>query len=294
MKIAAVIPVRNRPVLLLRALRSVQAQTYPVSEIIVVDDASTDETAAVALTVAENDGRIRVIRLPKRRFVGAARNVAWRSTDADWIAFLDSDDEWFPEKTNRQIGLLAGSNAVACFTGCKSRIDNYVYSPPETVNLFDLQGLNILHTPSTAIVRRSALVKVGGFDEHIPTCADWDLWFKLRRLGEIRVVREPMIYYDHEGVDHMSRNFERVLEGHQIMFSRTMSDVRGIIPRSRIKSRHHARLAQILCDNFEMPFSALIYSIRSALRWPNGHALYFFRRCLNKLARKAFGSRFLL
>jgi len=165
MKIAAVIPVRNRPDLLRQAVHSVQAQTIPVDEIIVVDDASVDETVAVALSMARTDSRIRIIALPERRMVGAAHNIAWRSTDADWIAFLDSDDKWLPEKTARQIPLLSGSEVVACFTGLKNKDDESIYLPPDNVSLFELRRRNILHTPSTCIVKRAALAAVGGFDE---------------------------------------------------------------------------------------------------------------------------------
>ena len=257
MKIAAVIPVRNRPELLRKAIFSVQAQTLPLDELIIVDDALTDHTAEVARSMAADDRRIRVIVQPERKMVGAARNVGWRSSGADWIAFLDSDDEWLPEKTERQMALLAKSEAVACFTGLKCKVDHYVHSPPETVSLFDLQRRNVLDTASTSIVRNSALAAVGGFDKHLPTCVDWDMWIKLRMLGELSILGDPMIYYDRGGGDRMSRNLENVLKGHQMMLSRTLSDVHGIIRRSRVRAHHHARMAQILHDNFESPIQAL-------------------------------------
>ena len=284
MKIAAVIPVRNRPELLQRAVRSIQAQTRKPDEIIIVDDASTDDTPLVAKEMAANDARIRVIEQPICLGCGGARNTAWRCSDADWIALLDSDDEWMPEKLECQEILLHG-DAVAVFTGLRARTSDYIYIPPQNVSLFELRCANVLNTPSSAIIRRSALEDIGGFDEHIPTCEDWDMWFKLRKVGRIDVVPKPLIFYDRDTGDNMSRNMNNVLAGHAIVFARTLEGTKGF-QRLRIKGRHESRISQIMCDDFRKPFRGMLHSIKSGLIWPSGHALNRLRQSITMLNAK--------
>jgi glycosyltransferase involved in cell wall biosynthesis len=286
MKIAAVIPVRNRPVVLLQALRSVQAQSHPVSEIVIVDDASTDETADVALSMVADDKRIHVVQQPERRGAAAARNIGWRAAQADWIAFLDSDDEWMPEKLERQVECLnSHDNAIACFTGYKVKEDDWCYAPPKNVTLFNLLRANILGPTSIALVSRSALEAVGGFDEQLPSCQDWDLWIKLLTYGEIQIVSDPLVRFEETGKDRITKNYESVVKGHQIVFARIMKRVHGLVPRLRTRAYHDARMSQIMLDDFGKPLRAAIFSVRSGIRWPNGHALHLLRRSLRQLTR---------
>jgi glycosyltransferase involved in cell wall biosynthesis len=285
MKIAAVIPVRNRPVVLLKALRSVQAQSHPVSEIVIVDDASTDETGSVALSMAAEDPRIRVIQQSERRGGSATRNVGWRAAEADWIAFLDSDDEWMPEKLERQVNCLSGhTDAIACFTGYEVEQDNWKYRPPQTIGLLDLQKSNVPGPTSTALVNRSALAAVGGFDEQLPSCQDWDLWVRLRARAEFAVVPDPLVRFEQIGADKITRNYASVVQGHRITFARILKDVKGFAPRHRVAAMHHARMADIMSD-FGNSYEAIYFSIRSGLAWPNRYAFFLLRRSLRQLRR---------
>jgi len=284
MRVAAVIPVRNRPAQLLQALRSVQAQSRPLDEIVVVDDASTDDTASLATNMAINDPRIRVLRHSERRGGGASRNTGWRASESDWIAFLDSDDEWMPNKLERQLESLKDHpDAVACFTGCKTRDDVWAYRPPETITLFDLQRSNVLSTTSTALVRRAALEAFGGFDERLPSCQDWDVWIKLRKRGEITVISDALVIFEQTGKDRISKSYLPVVEGHKLIFARILSEVQGVVPRRRVRAYHHARMSQIMLNDFRKPLQALDFSVRSGLQWPNGHAFAFFWRSLRLL-----------
>src|SRR5215475_6191754 len=115
MKVAAVIPTRNRAATIGKAIKSAIDQTYPLSEIIVVDDGSTDSTLNIVKSF--NDPRIKLIQ-QDHRGACAARNVGWQSTNAEWIGFLDSDDVWMPAKTEAQMECCGNStNISACFTG---------------------------------------------------------------------------------------------------------------------------------------------------------------------------------
>ncbi len=115
-RISIIIPAYNRADVLPRAINSVLSQTFTDYEIIVVDDASTDETSAVARNF---NGPVHVIRHEVNRGPAAARNTGIEATSGAYVAFLDSDDEWMPEKLGRQIGLLEGlgTSYNACCSG---------------------------------------------------------------------------------------------------------------------------------------------------------------------------------
>lgn len=198
-RISVIIPVFNRRHTLLRALNSVRAQTRPVDEIIVIDDGSTDGTAE---WVRGNCPDVTLIEQPNRG-VSAARNVGIARAQGDWIAFLDSDDEWLPEKIERQLSHLqqAGSQEV----------DNRsIYRLCHTDEIWIRNGkrVNPMHkhaksggwiferclpmcviSPSSALIRRDLFIEAGLFDETLPACEDYDLWLRI-------CYREPVLYVD--------------------------------------------------------------------------------------------------
>lgn len=291
MSIAAVIPVRNRADTLARAVRSVQAQTHAVDEIIIVDDASNDDTLTAAEVLATGDSRVRILIQPERRGAGAGRNRGWRAAHLAWIAFLDSDDEWLPEKLQIQMDVLAkDEKLLACFAGFRTDWSNWI--PPERVRLLDLQRMNVLGSTSSAVVRRSALELVGGFDESLPSCQDWDLWCRIRAAGDIAVIAQPLVRFHQSGEDRISRSWPAVSQGHKILFDRIMRDVEGFVRRRRVSAYHRARMSQILMD-FNKPLEAIKFAVRSATLWPNGYAFVLGRESLNRCARKAVSSVFM-
>lgn len=114
--VSVVIPTRNRAELLERAIKSVLLQTYNNWEIIIVDDNSTDDTKLVVEKF--NDDKIRYITLIGKTGGAAARNVGINNANGEYVAFLDDDDEWLPEKLKKQFDLFSASpEAVLCYTG---------------------------------------------------------------------------------------------------------------------------------------------------------------------------------
>lgn len=289
MGIAAIIPVRNRPEVLARAVRSIQAQTLAVDEIVIVDDASTDETLEVIREFAAKDGRVKLIRQLERRGASAARNVGVRSTQAQWIAFLDSDDEWFPQKLERQLAqITAQPDSVASFTGCQavSERPEWEYTPPASISLFDLQKSNVLGTTSTALVRRSTFIEVGGFDEQLPSCQDWDLWIKLRMVGSFCTVPETLVRFYQNGTDRISRNIDSVLNGHQVIFQRIKCNVKGFAQRRQVSASHNLHMTQIFLWNIDRPARVMIHAFRSFIAAPSREAGVAGRQGFDRLKRK--------
>jgi len=189
--VSAVIPTYNHAALAPDAVESALAQTWPRVEVIVVDDGSTDDTLA---RLARFGGRITVLR-QEHRGPAVARNAGIRASRGEWIAFLDSDDLWMPEKIARCVAALEGApNAGVAYTavriheldtGRRYPLPQYTMSGNLARDLFlECKGVNT----STLVVRRAALDKVGLFDEEFFRAQDWDLMVRLaEQYGYVHV-----------------------------------------------------------------------------------------------------------
>lgn len=179
-RVAVVIPTYNRAHLLERALSSVARQTRPADQCLVVDDGSTDDTGT--LLRARWSGMARLEQ--PHRGVSAARNLGIREASADWIAFLDSDDCWMPDKLEKQLRALAGTDHVICHSDevwiRRGRRVNPKARHRKRGGWIYRHCLPLCAmSPSTVLVRRDVLLAAGGFDESLPACEDYDLWLRL-------------------------------------------------------------------------------------------------------------------
>lgn len=285
MKVAAVIPVRNRAHLVGRAIQSALDQTYPISEIIVVDDGSTDNTIEVANSF--KDQRVKVIQQGGKGAC-AARNTGWRSSSADWIGFLDSDDIWMPVKTEAQIACCKNDQEiVACFTGFMEvgNDSEYCYNPPaQAANLLDLQKGNGIGPTSICLIRRSALEAIGGWDENLPSCQDWDMWLRLRRLGQLGIIPLPLVRFEQVGEDRISRNLDNVTRGHNILFGRVVKSLKGH-DRRIVAAMHAVHMSDIMND-FGRRKEAIYFAAKSIALRPNRYALSILLKRLMLRTRK--------
>lgn len=183
--VSVVIPAFNREDLLAGAIRSAQAQVpAPPAEIVVVDDASTDATAAVAEALG-----VRVIRHPENRGEGGARNTALDTASHDWVALLDSDDEWLPghlaQLWVRRAGHLLVSSSAVTFGDAPTTLLGPSRPRPTVVARPD--ELLFPENPITAsgvLARRDALLAAGGFGR-AKVGADLDMWIRLAERGTL-------------------------------------------------------------------------------------------------------------
>jgi glycosyltransferase involved in cell wall biosynthesis len=174
-----------------RALTSVWRQNYPEMEVIVVDDASTDDTDRRVQEMAR--GNLRMIRLEKNLGVSGALNAGIRLARSDYIAFLDADDEWLADKLINQLPIIEARPEMTLIACGGERVD-----PAGRTS--DTFGLELpTHSPrefwrallvqtyfsrSTVVARRTNLLEVGGFDEALMVSEDQDMWIKLASSGE--------------------------------------------------------------------------------------------------------------
>lgn len=170
--VSVVVPSYNAARTLDETLRSVRGQTHPVLDIVVVDDGSTDATAAIAEAHAAADSRVRLIR-QENGGVAAARNTGWRAARSDFIALIDSDDLWAPTMIEKLLAaMLEGGERVGvsyCFfthINAESMAGPFHYPDPCSGDVLDkILAHNFIGCGSTMLVRREALLAAGGFDD---------------------------------------------------------------------------------------------------------------------------------
>jgi glycosyltransferase involved in cell wall biosynthesis len=181
-----------------RAIDSVLNQTYGDLELIVVDDASTDDTSEVLSAI--DDPRLVRIRLDQRRGAAVARNTGIRRTQGELVAFQDSDDLWVPTKLAHQLDALLSHGPSVGAIGGRYRVGDgtaaiSVSAPHlESGSGYegDLLDGHCLITP-VWVVRRSLLETLGLFDEQMPCLEDWDLLLRLSQLTMLRAVPETVL-----------------------------------------------------------------------------------------------------
>lgn len=216
-KISVVIPTFNRETLVMGAIDSLRNQTYKNLEIIVVDDCSTDNTQSRIEN--ERDPRIVYVRHEYNQGGSQARNTGIQRATGEYIAFLDSDDQWLPEKLEKQMKLFnKNSNVGVVYTGVKNitgtTIRSVIIPQYRGRILLDLLKKNCVGTTSTVIIKKNLLLETGGFDPELPSCQDWDLWVRLAQITEFDAVSEALVLFnEHEG-DRITTNKRSVITGH--------------------------------------------------------------------------------
>lgn len=188
--IAAVIPAFNSANSIAAAIASARQQIHPPDEIIVVDDGSGDDTARIAETAGA-----RVLRQPNGG-PGAARNAGIAATTAEWIALLDADDTWRPERLARQLPLTIDAAVGLVFAG-HAVPGKTPPLPPPTMAFDQLWRRNQIPT-SSVLLRRSAWEQLGGFHEgrELIGVEDYNLWLRMAHAGWLlRCVQERLVDY---------------------------------------------------------------------------------------------------
>lgn len=194
--VSVIIPTYNRPHLLPRAIESAFAAGTDV-EVVVVDDASTDETAEVCHLLH----RIKYVRLEHNQGVAGARNVGVLASSADYIALLDDDDVRLPGSLDLQLAALKESDAAliygqALFGGATDRTahDRYPLHCPSGDVFWQLLTQNFI--PSGSVVfHRSCLLGAGMFDPSLAGIDDWDLWIRVAATNSVAALDQPVLIW---------------------------------------------------------------------------------------------------
>ena len=226
-RITVIIPTYNRAHMVGRAIRSVLAQTFRDFELIVVDDGSTDRTDEMLRAL--HDPRIRHLRHEVNRGAQAARNTGLDAVRGEYISFLDSDDEWRPQKLEQQMELFARNphglrNLGVVLTGSQYvRLDSGHRSEPV---IHDCHGdvrpqvfLRKVHGQMPALVRKDVFAQAGHYDERLPAAQDWDMLVRLAGICQFDAVRQPLYVRHHHNGDRV-RTSANVIRAYRILFEK--------------------------------------------------------------------------
>jgi len=230
-RVSVVVPAYERASVLGRAVDSALAQTTDDLEVVVVDDGSTDDTRAVV--AGYDDPRVRYVAHERNRGVSAARNTGVEAARGDYVAFLDSDDEWLAGKLERQLAAIAErgdgwigaycevlpadpspvSRALAALSR-RFRRDGAREGGRELAE--SLLRMQVFMSPgSTLVVERDAVLAAGGFDESLSIYEDWDLVLRVLSRGRIAHVPDPLVVVHQSGDapgEAYARNDRRYLD----------------------------------------------------------------------------------
>ena len=201
-RVSVIIPAYNAEAFLARALRSVETQTYSDYEVILIDDGSTDATAEIARSFES----VRYFHQPNQ-YQPVARNRGLREAKGDTVAFLDADDEWLPEKLERQLAFMDENESRISYTDTfyaknGKRVRYSKLAPPHEGQILTQlieEWLDFCFiTMNSVIAEKRLLEEVGGFDEHAPFSSfeDYGLWLKVALSGaRFDYLDEPLAVY---------------------------------------------------------------------------------------------------
>ena len=231
--VSVVIPTRDRAQIVLETVRMTLEQREVELEVVVVDDGSSDGTAGVLEAIG--DARVAVLRNAANRGVAHARNRGIERAAHPWIAFLDDDDRWSPDKLRVQLDLARAEGADFVYTAgvAVAASDRRVlwrspaFTPAELRQ--GIRSRNLIFAGSSNVLARTELLRrLGGFDESLHHIADWDLWIRLTEAGRAAACPEPLVaYVVHETNMHQTVIDSAAREGRLLHAKHAQSSLPG-------------------------------------------------------------------
>ncbi|MET0650253.1 MAG: glycosyltransferase [Pyrinomonadaceae bacterium] len=279
--VSVIIPTFSRPRLLARAVESARAASSTPPEIIVVDDASTDETAEVCRTLAG----VKYVRLERNQGVAGARNVGLLASTREYVAFLDDDDQRLPGSLDLQIAKLEENPAAGfccgpvLFADAEGRPTGEVGAPgaAEGERVFwSLLQLDYFVQPVGVVARRSAILAAGLLKQRLDGIDDWDLWVRLAELFPVVTVSEPVGVYrrptpgSEQGSADFARDSLRLLRHQRELMKLPLAAAAPPGVRREVRRQTARRLADVLFQ-------------RAAVWGPRGHYRFALKHFLTGL-----------
>ena len=228
-RVSVIIPTYQRPMFLREAIGSVLNQTFQDFELIIVDDASNDNTRELVRSFT--DKRIYYLCHENNKGGSAARNTGIRNAEGEYIAFLDDDDEWLPEKLGLQVDLLDNRPPeVGCvYTGYQrvDRVSGEVLPPVTPTKDGDLSrallARNWVGLTSSVLLRKQCFERVGLFDANLPSQQDYDMWIRISKEYQFIHISKPLLIHNFHN-DRLSNNPEKLGQGIEIMLRKLGSE----------------------------------------------------------------------
>jgi glycosyltransferase involved in cell wall biosynthesis len=228
--VTAIIPTRNRPELLRRAVESVAEQTWENLEIVVTDDASDDSTPELLKTLQQEHSNLTVLRNREAQGAAASRNRAIEKASGEYIAGLDDDDFWRPKRIEKLMeSFEEGYSAVTSNDRLDFGEKEIVWKKKPVITLQDLLFYN--QVGNQVLTRKKYLIDVGGYDEGLPSAQDYDLWIRLAHdFGPVKTAPHTLqvvnMSDDRESITTSDRQVEGYVACYQKHLSKMNSEQR--------------------------------------------------------------------
>ncbi|OZC37242.1 hypothetical protein B9Q17_03740 [Marinobacter vinifirmus] len=270
--ISVIIPTFNCYSTLRSAIESALSQTYKNIEVIVIDDGSSDETPSIISSYINSIIYIK----QENRGVAEARNVGVRSSNGEWIAFLDADDIWDENKLERQFSKMNDEGNSWSYTDTRfvggvnsGRLDSE-FTKKHTGSVFNELLTNNFISTSTVLLKKSKFHNAGGFDTTLPAIEDWELWVRISSKNAVSYVDQPLTTYRvHK--KSTSRNTRKVLPYHlkaiSVIFSKNQLNKKQRKFIKKAKSNSYTICSYISEEENDHAFS-LYCAIKSFINCP--------------------------
>ncbi len=245
--VSVVMPAFNCEKFLAEAIESVLGQDYRPLELIIINDGSKDQSGNIARSYCRPDGSVRLIELPNGG-PSKARNRGMEEARGDFIAFIDSDDLWLPEKISKQMMIFAEKPEIGVVYSQRENIDERgtvfqgYKAPVFSGNVLQRLYVDNFICCSSAVIRRSVYEKIGGFNPDLRMSEDFDFFLRVTPFVSVEGISEPLVHYRNHSEQASKRVEERIQVvwkirerfnaefGHRIRWS----------TRMRARSRHYA------------------------------------------------------
>ena len=255
MLIDVILPTFNRAYCLKRTIDSVLSQTYQELNLYVIDDGSTDETKNL-ISQYQNESRVHYF-FQDNKGVSAARNCGIQQGQAEWVAFVDSDDEWLPHKLETQVDFIKKNPNIRFIHSNEIWMRNGVRVNPKKKfdksyhDLFRRSLEMCLISPSTVVMKKELCLQHGLFNEDFIVCEDYDLWLKILATEEVGFVSDFLIkkyggHSDQLSTQFPAMDFWRIRSMVNLLGNRLVTDE---VKRSQIKVEIYKK-AEILLNGF--------------------------------------------
>lgn len=280
--VSVILPTYNCAHFLPDSIGSVVSQTYDLYEIIVVDDGSTDNSKEVLNPFMQ---KIKYIHLEQNRGLPTARNIGIQSAQGKYIAFLDADDLWLPEKLQTDIeyfnkhpdiGMVYSRHTNIDEKGCVLNGDGKRRLPSGNIfiQLFSEQNFIIC---SSVVVRKEVFETTGFFDEQLFNCQDWDMWLRIAFYFKISGIDKPLVKYRHnprslsKNRDNVLKYQKQVIEKTYAAFKDTMCGISERLYKKRLAlhyaktGRYYLRIGnkRLANENFRLSLKYNPFHLRS-------------------------------
>ena len=271
------------------------AQTFKDYEIWVIDDGSTDDTRAAL----EPSSSWLNYRYRPNSGVAAARNRGIESARGDYVAFLDADDWWYPQKLGRVARAIQSHRDTGLFY---SQAD-YCSESRSILRTYRSRDVGLRNYPalleadfvvvSSAVVLRSCFAQLGGFDGELSPCADWDMWIRIARAFPIQLIPETLVAYEYMGAGSMTSDHQRWISEHDKVMEQAFAADPQLGPnvRRRVRSAVAYRKGKIYLAAGDEAAAVHEFWQSVKLRWGNGRSWLYWIVLRHRWVRRVLPGR---